>query len=193
MGGRAPWDFSSLCQAPGTDSHHLLSTLCAEGHICPLQCCWGTAPHLGLPPAHCGLAELELPDPTRGTAQLWEPVRTGGLGKPRQHLALLSTLPALLLFPHHLCSPHSPHHLHSAHFPSPHDLAFTPLPSPYPLSLPHRCSQATPASPAAELQEQLPSSPALPTAPMPASLSSLLPTCFILLCPKPAVHALLLP
>lgn len=81
------------------------------------------------PPSHgCGLAELELPDPTRGTAQPWEPVRTGGLGKPRQHLALLlPTLPALLLlslFPHPLCSPRiicihpiSPPHmtLHSPH------------------------------------------------------------------------------
>lgn len=40
-------------------------------------------------------AELELADPSRGTAQPWEPVRTGGLGKPRQHLPLLPTLPAL--------------------------------------------------------------------------------------------------
>lgn len=205
MGGRAPWDFPSLCQAPGTDSHHLLSTLCAEGHICPLQRCWGTAPHLGLPPAHCGLAELELPDPTRGTAQLWEPVRTGGLGKPRQHLALLSTLPALLLFPHHLCSPHSPHHLHSPHFPSPHDLAFTPLPSPYPLSLPrshpHSChgpiaaprplqppqqQSCRSSCPAAQPCPQPPCQPRCPLCSPPASFCSA-PSLLSMLCCCPEI------
>lgn len=133
----------------------------------------------------------------QGTAQPCEPVGTGGLGKPRQHLPPLPTLPALILllslFPHHLCSPCSPHHLHSPHFPSPHDPAFTPLPSPDPLCLP--CSHphsshgliSAPVSPA-------PSSLPWGTAsPLPALLSSLLPASFSLLCPKPAAHASLLP
>lgn len=113
-----------------------------EGQGCLLQCWqlrhqvrgWGTASRLPVDSsASVGCQRLELADPDQpcNPAAVDVPANTSGLGKPRQCLAPLPTLPVFILLPSPL--PASPLFtlLPFLHHPTPHIAHICPISPPY--------------------------------------------------------------